>query len=94
MPARIFVGLAASIRVAFVGAELAGDLAVGGGEVVVPEERHLLLERALRVHHPEQPALAGVGDVVRRLKAAAAAAVTPTYPGWPMNESTSSGISE
>ena len=49
------------------GAERTGDLAVAGGEVVVPEERHLLLQRTLRVHHPEQPALAGVLDVrVRR----------------------------
>ena len=55
-----------SSRVAFVGAERAGDLAVGGGEVVVPEERHLLLERTLRVHHPEQPALARVVDVRSR----------------------------
>ncbi len=58
-------------------ADLAGDLRVGGGEVVVPEERHLLLQRALRVHHPEQPALPGIEDVVRRLKAAAAAARHP-----------------
>ena len=28
-----------------------------GGEVVVPEERHLLLERTVAVDHPEQPAL-------------------------------------
>ena len=53
-------------------AEGARDLAVGRGEVVVPEERHLFLERTLRVHHPEQPALAGVLDVrVRRELAAA-----------------------
>ena len=41
--------------------------------MVVPEERHLLLQRALRVHHPEQPALAGVEDIGRWLKAVAAA---------------------
>jgi hypothetical protein len=35
--------------------------------MVVPEERHLLLQRSLRVHHPKQPPLAGVLDVgVRR----------------------------
>ncbi len=49
----------------------AGDLRVGGGEVVVPEERHLLLEGALGVDHPEQPALAGVGDVEVRREGAA-----------------------
>src|SRR5688572_28315265 len=35
-------------------------LAVGGGEVVVPEQRHLLLQRPAGVHHPEQPALPGI----------------------------------
>jgi hypothetical protein len=38
----------------------------------VPEERHLFLQRALRVHHPEQPALAGVENVGRRLKSISA----------------------
>jgi hypothetical protein len=48
------------------------QLAVRGGEVVVPEQRHLLLQRALRVHHAEQPALPCVLDVrVRRERAAA-----------------------
>ena len=40
-----------------------GELAVGGGEVVVPEHRHLFLQRAPRVHHAEHPALARVVDV-------------------------------
>ena len=41
-----------------------GDqLAVGGGEVVVPEQRHLLLQRTPRMNHAEQPALARVVDV-------------------------------
>ena len=31
--------------------------------MVVPEERHLLLQRTPRVDHPEQPALARVVDV-------------------------------
>jgi hypothetical protein len=44
-------------------AEGARQLAVGGGEVVVPEERHLLLERTARVDHAEQPALTRVLDV-------------------------------
>jgi hypothetical protein len=44
------------------GAEGAGHLAVRRGEVVVPEKRHLLLERALRVDHPEQPPLPRVLD--------------------------------
>ena len=39
------------------------QLAVGGGEVVVPEERHLLLQWTARMDHPEQPALARVVDV-------------------------------
>ena len=35
--------------------------------MVVPEQRHLFLERTLRVHHPEQPALARVFDAgIRR----------------------------
>ena len=38
------------------------DLGVGGGEVVVPEERHLLFERPLCVHHAEEPTLARVFD--------------------------------
>ena len=49
-------------------ADVVGDLRVGRREVVVPEERHLLLQRALRMHHPEQPALAGIENVVRRLE--------------------------
>jgi hypothetical protein len=41
-------------------------------EVVVPEERHLLLERPPRVHHPKQPSLPRVLDRdVRRKRAAA-----------------------
>ena len=49
------------------------DLRVRGGEVVVPEERHLLLERAVRMHHPEQPPLARVGDDGARRKRVPAA---------------------
>ena len=57
----------AIIFVACSAADGAGDLAVGRGEVVVPEQRHLLLQRALRVDHPEQPSLPRVLDVrVRR----------------------------
>src|SRR5262249_18821072 len=44
---------------------------VAGREVVVPEERHLLLERTVRVHHPEQPPLPRVGDVRVRGKLSA-----------------------
>src|SRR5262249_14938678 len=45
------------------------ELAVGGGEVVVPEQRHLFLQRAPRMNHAKQPALARVLDVdVRRKK--------------------------
>ena len=60
-------GLCASILAACVVAGVGGQLAVGGGEVVVPEQRHLLLQRAPRMNHAEQPALARVVDVdVRR----------------------------
>ena len=49
------------------GAGVGDQLAVGGGKVVVPEQRHLLLQRAPRVGHAEQPALPRVVDVdVRR----------------------------
>jgi hypothetical protein len=48
------------------GAEPARDLAVSGGEVVVPEERHLLLERPRAVDHAEDPPLPRVGDDGRR----------------------------
>ena len=41
--------------------------------MVVPEQRHLLLQRALAVHHPEHPALTGIVDVVARVESAAAA---------------------
>ena len=44
------------------GTELAGDLAEPCGEVVVPEQRHLLLQRALGVDHAEDPALRRIGD--------------------------------
>ncbi len=40
----------------------AGELRVARREVVVPEEGHLLLERAVRVDHAEQPPLPGVVD--------------------------------
>jgi hypothetical protein len=44
------------------GVRVASNLAVGGSEMVVPEERHLLLQRPAAVHHPEKPALAGIVD--------------------------------
>ena len=40
----------------------AGELRVARREVVVPEEGHLLLQRAVRVDHAEQPPLPGVVD--------------------------------
>ena len=70
-------------------AGVAGQLAVGGGEVVVPEQRHLLLQRAPRMNHAEHPALARVVDVdVRREEVRVA---TSTWSGRPMRASTSSG---
>src|SRR5262245_3822247 len=49
-----------------------GQLAEAGGEVVVPEQRHLLLQRTTRVDHPEHPPLTGIIDVdVGREEAAA-----------------------
>ena len=48
---------------AFGRAKRAGDFRVTRREVVVPEERHLLLQRPVRVQHPEQPPLAGIADV-------------------------------
>jgi hypothetical protein len=47
----------------FCGADKAGNLRVAGGEVVVPEERHLLLKRTIAMDHPEQPALSCLCDV-------------------------------
>ena len=44
-------------------AGVGGQLAVGGGEVVVPEQRHLFLQRTPRVDHAEHPALARILDV-------------------------------
>jgi hypothetical protein len=41
----------------------ARDLRVRSGEVVVPEERHLLFQRPSRVQHPEQPSLPRVLDI-------------------------------
>ena len=71
------------------GAGVGGQLAVGGGEVVVPEQRHLLLQRAPRVDHAEHPALARVVDVdVWREEVAV---VTCAWSGRPMRASTSSG---
>ena len=58
-------------RGAFFGAERACDLRVSGREVVVPEERHLLLERTTRVNHAEQPALTGIVDDGARRELAA-----------------------
>jgi hypothetical protein len=40
-----------------------GHLAVGRREVVVPEERHLFLERPLRMQHSEEPPLTRVFDI-------------------------------
>ena len=54
---RILRRLRRHVARAFGGAVRARDLVVAGGEVVVPEERHLLLERTVAVDHPEQPAL-------------------------------------
>ena len=39
------------------------NLVVAGREMVVPEERHLLLQRTTAVHHAEQPPLTRVDDV-------------------------------
>ena len=50
------------------GTELAGDLAEPCGEVVVPEQRHLLLQRALGMDHAEDPALRRIGDPRVRLE--------------------------
>src|SRR4029450_9976190 len=55
---RIFARLCSHVPRAFVGAERTGDLAVRGREVVVPEQRHLLLERTTGVDHSKEPALA------------------------------------
>src|SRR5206468_10032159 len=38
------------------------DLRVGGRKVVVPEERHLLLERTTRMNHAEEPTLPRIVD--------------------------------
>ena len=73
------------------GASDARHLAVAGREVVVPEERHLLLERPLAVHHPEQPPLPGVEDV-RAARTAPPRVAIRTYPGCPIFVSTSSAI--
>ena len=47
---------------AFLGAKRARNLTEGSGKVVMPEERHLFLEWTRRMHHSEQPALAGIRD--------------------------------
>ena len=44
-------------------ARVIGQLAVAGGEVVVPEQRHLFLQRTPRVNQAEHPSLARVVDV-------------------------------
>ncbi len=49
----------------FNGADLALDFGVRRREVVVPEQRHLFLQRTPTVHHTKQPPLACVGDVRR-----------------------------
>ena len=60
-------GLCASILAPCNMPESFGQLAEAGGEVVVPEQRHLLLQRTPRVDHPEHPALTRIVDVdVRR----------------------------
>ena len=42
---------------------IVADLLVTSREMAVPEQRHLLLERTRRMHHPEQPSLPGIVDV-------------------------------
>jgi hypothetical protein len=44
------------------------NLAVGRSEVLMPEQRHLLLQGAPRVQHAEQPPLTRVVDGRRRRK--------------------------
>ena len=66
----VFGGLGRKCPRPLRGIEFAGDLRVGRGEMVVPEERHLLLERAAAVDQAEEPALARMRDVGPRLKSA------------------------
>ena len=42
------------------------NLAVGRGEMLVPEKRHLFLQRAPRVHHAKEPPLPRIVDARRR----------------------------
>ena len=63
----ILVGFCRENPRRFSGVELTA-IFVAGREVVVPEQGHLFLQRALCVNHPEQPALTRVGDVRRREK--------------------------
>jgi uncharacterized NAD-dependent epimerase/dehydratase family protein len=53
-------------------AERSIELAVRGGKVVVPEERHLLLQWPPRMDHAEQPALTRIFDVRVRLETSGA----------------------
>jgi hypothetical protein len=60
--ARHFVGTGRHHLRAVHRAERAVDLRIRGGEVVVPEQRHLLLQRTAAVDHAKQLALTGVVD--------------------------------
>ncbi len=60
--ARILARLRGHVARRFGRGRRARQLRVRRREVVVPEERHLLLERAVGVQHPEQPPLLRVGD--------------------------------
>ena len=82
-PAGSSDALAAMARVPFGRAERGRHLRIRGGEVVVPEERHLLLERPVGVHHPEEPALPGGVDSWRRARTRPLIRV-PAYPAWPI----------
>jgi hypothetical protein len=72
-------------------ARVVGQLAEAGGEVVVPEQRHLLLQRTPRVDHPEQPALTGIVDVDVGREEVAVRGVDLRVIRRPMRASTSSG---
>ena len=48
--------------------------------MVVPEERHLLLQRPPGMDHPEQPALPRVGDVLGWQKRATRGHTNQTWP--------------
>ena len=69
-PGRVLRGLGRKCPRSLDRTEFAGDLRVGGGEMVVPEERHLLLQRTAAVDQAEEPALARMSDVGVWLKSA------------------------